>query len=67
VRLGYSAATALRYTIGTIRFGFAGLLDESTTPASSDALSLERREYIDFWTETFRRFIFPLAREAHEA
>jgi len=67
VRLGYSAATALRYTIGTIRFGFAGLLDESTTPASTDALSLERREYIDFWTETFRRFIFPLAREAHEA
>lgn len=66
VRLGYSAATALRYSIGTIRFGFAGLLDESSTPASTDALSLERREYIDFWSETFRRFIFPLAHEAYK-
>ena len=65
VRLGYAASSALRYTIGTIRFGFLSLLDENTSPDSPDALTQESRKSIDFWTETMRRYIFPLAREAY--
>jgi len=66
VRLGYAAASALRYTIGTIRFGFPDLLDESTSPTSSDESIRKEREMIDFWTESMQRFIFPLAHEAYE-
>jgi len=66
VRLGYAASSALRYTIGTIRFGFHRLLDESISPDSPDELSKGMREMYDFWTETMRRHIFPLAREAYQ-
>jgi hypothetical protein len=66
VRLGYAAASALRYSIGTIRFGFLWLLDESTFPDDQNSVARETREMIDFWTETLCRHIFPLAREAYE-
>lgn len=65
VRLGYAASSALRYTIGTIRFGFLRLLDEHASPEVEDEQSRESRKSIDFWAETMRRYIFPLAREAH--
>ncbi len=65
VRLGYAASSALRYTIGTIRFGFLSLLDENNSPDSPGEVIKESREMYDFWTETMRRSIFPLAREAY--
>jgi hypothetical protein len=64
VRLGYTAASALRYTIGTVRFGFQSLLEESTSPDSPDELSQGSREMYDFWSETMLKYIFPLAHEA---
>jgi hypothetical protein len=66
VRLGYTASSALRYTIGNIRFGFQRLLDESISPDSADELSKGTRAMYDFWTETMRRHIFPLAHEAYQ-
>jgi hypothetical protein len=66
VRFGYAASSALRYTIGSIRFGFLDLLDESTNPGVEDEVSRGTKQSIDFWTETMRQYIFPLAHEAYE-
>lgn len=65
VRLGYAAASALRYSIGTIRFGFTSLLEMGSSPDSSEEGVRKIREDIDFWTETLCRYIFPLAQEAY--
>jgi hypothetical protein len=65
VRLGYAAASALRYSVGTIRFGFTSLLEMGALPDSSEEGVREIREDIAFWTETLCRHIFPLAREAY--
>lgn len=66
VRLGYAAASALRYNLGNLRFWFPFLAEESSSPDATDEPVRELRDQIDFWNGTLERYIYPLAYEAIE-
>lgn len=64
VRLGYAAASALRYNLGNLRFWFPYLVEENALPDAIDEPVRETREAIDFWNGTLEQYIYPLAHEA---
>jgi hypothetical protein len=66
VRRGYAASSALRYTIGSIRFGFPSLVGDNTLPDLDAKNSRGLREMFDFWTETMRQHLFPMAHAIYE-
>lgn len=64
VRLGYAAAGALRYGVGTLRLVLPGLLDETLHPIYEQVFHHPMERLCDCWEMVLNRFTLRLADEA---
>ena len=64
VRRGFTAAAALRYTVGSLRLVWPEVIDPALRPAWEDVFGRPLEEVVEGWTElwTFERGLIEEAR-----